>query len=402
MATMAGKRDYYEVLEVQRTATDKEISTSYRKLAIRFHPDKNQGDEDAVKRFKEAAEAFEILSDAEKRARYDRFGHAGIDGAGGGAPHFTDINDIFEAFGGIFGDSIFGDVFGQRGGGRRSRRARRGADIRCDVTIDLIEAARGVTRNLEFERHHTCDQCKGSGAKFGTKPEPCNYCGGRGQVVQSSGIFRVQTTCPSCNGAGQVVRSPCPGCRGQGYVKRRVQREVAIPPGVDSQTRLRINGEGEPSPEGGSPGDCYCFITVREHALFHRDGQHLICHIPITYTQAALGATIEVPTLAGREELKIPAGTQAGDVFNLRGRGMPDPRSKRTGDLLVQVQLDVPKSLTPRQEELLRDLAEEERANVSPHRKSFFEKLREYFVPEEDPPKPETVSKPGKASKRDK
>ncbi len=380
---MAKKRDYYEVLGVERTATDGQISAAYRKLAIKYHPDKNQGDEEAVKLFKEAAEAFEVLSDSDKRSRYDRFGHAGVDGPGGGAPHFTDVNDIFEAFGGIFGEGVFGDLFGG-GGGRGGRRQTKGADVRCDVTLDLVEAARGVTKTVKFERHEECSTCHGSGAKPGTKPEPCQYCGGRGQVVQSAGIFRMQTTCPSCHGAGQVIRDPCGDCRGQGYIRKKIKREVTIPAGVDNDVRLRLTGEGDPDPRGGARGDCYCFLHVKEHALFHRDGRNLICQVPITFSQAALGATIDVPTIEGKENLEIPAGTATGEVFRLRGRGMPDPHARGKGDLLVQVQVEVPKTLTPRQETLLRELAEEEQANVTPHRKSFFEKLRDYFVPEED------------------
>jgi molecular chaperone DnaJ len=382
MATMPAKRDYYEVLGVSRTATEVEISASYRKLAIKYHPDKNPGDDEAVSYFKECAEAYEILSDHEKRARYDRYGHAGVDGPGGGGAHFTDVNDIFQAFGDIFGDSMFGDLFGG-GRGRGGRRAARGADIRADVTLDLLEAARGVTKTVKFERHRKCKECEGTGARPGTKPEKCKYCGGHGQVIQSSGIFRVQTTCPACHGSGSVIKTPCSTCDGHGQVAEDATRDVNIPAGVDAQTRLRLAGEGDASPNGGPPGDCYVFIDVREHPLFERDGMNLICSMPITYSQAALGATVEVPTLDGPEEMKIPAGTQPGDVFKLRGRGMPDPRRRGTGDLLVHVHLEVPKDLTPKQEELLRELAKEEHANVSSQQKSFFEKLREYFVPNE-------------------
>jgi len=380
MEPMATKRCYYEVLGVVRTSSAKEISDSYRKLALKYHPDRNPGDEEAVARFKECAEAFEILNDREKRARYDRYGHAGVD-AQHGAGHFGDINDIFEAFGDIFGDSAFGDVFGRSG---RRGRARRGADVHCRVTLDLLEAARGVTKIIEFDRHEACEECSGSGCQRGSKPEPCAYCGGRGQVLQSSGVFRIQTTCPSCQGAGVMIKNPCRECRGAGFRAGRVKREVRIPAGVDSDTRLRLEGEGEPSPQGGPRGDCYCVIQVREHSLFQREGQHLILRVPITYAQAALGAEIEVPTLDGREELTIPPGTQPAEVFKLRGRGMPDPsRHRGVGDLLVQVHLEVPKKLTERQEELLRELADEEQTNVSAHRKTFMERLREYFVSDE-------------------
>jgi molecular chaperone DnaJ len=377
MATMAEKRDYYEVLGVARTVTSKDLADAYRKLAIKYHPDKNPGNEEAIARFKEAAEAFEVLNDPDKRARYDRFGHAGVDGGA----HFHDVNDIFSAFGDIFGGSIFGDFFGGgRGGGRR---VRKGADVGTQVTLDLLEAARGVTKPIEFERHERCKDCNGSGARAGTKPQPCNYCGGRGQVVQASGVFRVQTTCPACQGEGAVIKDPCQKCRGQGVVGRRVKRDVVIPPGVDHQMRVRLAGEGEPSPNGGPPGDAYVLIEVREHPLFQREGHHLICRVPITYAQAALGATIEVPTLEGPDTIEVPAGTQPGDVFKMRGRGMPDPRGRGKGDLLVQVNLDVPKKLSPREEELLRELAKEEHANVSVHRKTFLERLKDYFVPSE-------------------
>lgn len=379
METMAKKRDYYEVLGVARTASAKEIADAYRKLALKYHPDRNPGDEEAVLRFKECAEAFEILNDEGRRARYDRYGHAGVENNSG---HFHDVNDIFEAFGDIFGDSMFGDLFGG-GRGRRSR-VRRGADVVCRVTLDLVEAAKGCSKTIEFERHEVCEDCSGSGAEPGTKAEACAYCGGRGQVLQSSGVFRLQTTCPSCRGAGVVIKHPCGECRGTGFQLKQFQREVRIPAGVDNDTRLRLEGEGEPSPQGGPRGDCYCVIQVREHSLFQREGQHLIVRVPITYAQAVLGASIEVPTLNGPEEIKVPQGTQPGEVFRLRGRGLPDPaRQRGTGDLLVQVNLEVPKKLTPRQESLLRDLAEEEQANVSPHRKSFFERVREFFTGEE-------------------
>ena len=375
---MAAKRDYYEVLSVSRTATDSEISASYRKLAIKYHPDKNPGDEDAVVKFKEAAEAYEVLSDSDKRSRYDRFGHAGVDGPQGGAPHFGDINDIFEAFGGIFGD-----VFNGSGGGR-GRGRRQGSDVRADVTLELREAARGVKKEIQISRHTRCESCAGSGARKGSKPETCRYCGGRGQVIQSTGIFRMQTTCPSCHGSGTVIQDPCGDCRGEGYVLERVAREIQIPAGVDTGTRLRITGEGDPSPNGGPAGDCYCFITVKDHPLFQRDGQNLICTMPISYSQAALGAEIDVPTLDGREPLKVPAGTQPNTVFRMKGKGMPDPRVRGKGDLLVQVHVDVPTKLTKKQEQLLRELAEEEHANVSPHRKSFFDKLKDYLTGEEE------------------
>jgi molecular chaperone DnaJ len=376
MVTMAGKRDYYEVLGIEREASEKLIADAYRKLALKYHPDRNPGDDEAIVRFKEAAEAFEVLSDQQKRARYDRYGHAGVDGPGGGSPHFSNVSDIFQAFGDIFGEGAFGDLFGGRRGGRQAK----GADVRCNITLDLIEAARGVTKTIEFERHEPCTQCSGSGAKPGTTRQKCTYCGGRGQIIQSTGIFRVQTTCPSCHGAGTVIKEPCPACRGNAFVLQKVRRDVAIPAGIDDEMRVRITGEGEPSPQGGPRGDCYVFITVKEHPLFQREGQDLIVRVPVTYSQATLGCTLEVPTLDGPHELKVPSGTQSGEVFKLRGRGLPSPRSHGLGDLLVQVYIEVPKKLTPRQQELLRELAELEHTHVSPHRKSFIEKVKDYFT----------------------
>jgi molecular chaperone DnaJ len=248
------------------------------------------------------------------------------------------------------------------------------------VTLDLVQAARGVTKTIDFERHEQCETCDGNGAKPGTSRVKCNYCGGRGQVVQSTGIFRLQTTCPACRGAGSTIKDPCGTCRGSGFNLKKVKREVAIPAGIDDQMRVRIPGEGEPSPNGGPRGDCYVFIRVKAHPLFQRDGQNLIVQMPITYAQAALGAKLEVPTLDGPEEITMQPGTQTGQVFSLRSRGLPDPRSRGVGDLLVQVNIEVPKSLTPRQDELLRELAEVEHTEVTPHRKSFFDKVRDFFV----------------------
>ncbi|HEY2761679.1 MAG TPA: molecular chaperone DnaJ [Pirellulales bacterium] len=379
---MASKRDYYEVLSVERNASTKDIADAYRKLALKYHPDRNPNNADAVVMFKESAEAYEVLSDSDKRSRYDRYGHAGV---AGGVHQFTDVNDIFEAFGDILGGGLFGDLFG---GGRRGNRVRKGDDVACELSIDLFEAARGTTKTVEIERHEPCAECRGSGAKVGTQPETCRYCSGRGQVVQSSGIFRVQTTCPACHGSGQLIKDPCAACKGAGYVRKSVFREVKIPAGVDHHMRVRLAGEGEPSTSGGPPGDCYCVINLQSHPLFERDGHDLICRVPINYSQAALGATIQVPTLEGAEEMEVPAGTQPGEVFKLRRRGMPDPRGRGKGDLLVVVNLEVPKVLSPKQDRILRELAAEEKTNVSAHRKSFLEKLKDYFVPaDEAPPK---------------
>ncbi len=372
---MANKRDYYEVLEVARNASQAEVASAYRKLAVKFHPDKNPGDEVAIEQFKEASEAFEVLHDTEKRSRYDRYGHAGVNGASG-AGHFSDVEDIFSAFG-----NIFGDLFG---GGRSRRGVRKGRDVRCSVTLTLQEAAQGVRKSVEFQRHETCDVCTGSGATKGSKRESCSYCGGHGQVVQQAGIIRVQTTCPACGGEGFSISAPCKSCRGTGQRLKKVQAEVQIPPGVDEGMQVRITGQGEPSPNGGPPGDCYCFVSVLQHALFEREGRHLICRIPITYSQAVLGCKLEVPTLDGPGELEVPPGSQSGDVFRMAGKGMPDPRVVGLGDLLVQVNIEVPKKISPEEEKLLRQLAELEHKKVASERKSFFDKVKEYFKHEID------------------
>lgn len=374
---MSEKADYYEVLGVARTAGAEEISVAYRKLAIKHHPDKNPGDDEAIAKFKLAAQAFEVLSDAEKRARYDRYGHAGVESMGG--HQFTDIEDVFAAFG-----DLFGDVFGGGGGGKRDgRRVRRGADVRCDATLTLVEAARGVEKTVRFRRHEKCSDCEGTGAKPGTEKSACQYCGGHGRVVQSSGIFRMQTTCPACRGEGTVIKNPCAMCKGSGLMPKQVTTKVKIPAGVDTGMQVRLPGQGEQGPHGGPAGDAYCFINVEEHPLFERDGRNLICRVPITYSQAALGALIEVPTLDGRDTQRIPPGTQSGQVFRLRGRGMPDPRHSGVGDLLMQVNIEVPSKVSAEEEELLRKLAELEHASVTPHRKKFFERLKDFFVPEE-------------------
>ena len=372
---MADQRDFYEVLGVERRASGAQITEAYRKLAIRYHPDKNPGNEEAAARFKEAARAFEVLSDADLRSRYDRYGHAGVQG--GRQHEFNDVSDIFEAFGDLFGGGIFGDAFG--GGRGRGSRARKGRDVFCQVSLTLVEAARGATKTVEFARHEVCGDCDGSGAKKGTAPTPCDYCGGKGQVIQSAGVFRLQTTCPACRGAGSVIRQKCPACAGEGVTEEHVERRVTIPAGVDSDVRVRLAGEGEPGAAGGPPGDCYCVIEIEEHPFLKRNGRDLHCEVPISFTQAALGATVDVPTLDGPKPLQIARGTQAGEVIRVRGLGMPEVRGRGVGDLHVHVHVEVPKTLSVRAEALLRDLAEEERAAVSPKRSSFFSRLAEYF-----------------------
>lgn len=369
------QRDYYEVLGVERSASKSQISESYRRLAIRFHPDKNPGDQEAANRFKEAARAFEVLSDETLRARYDRYGHAGLQG--GPTHDFNDIGDIFEAFGDMFGGGIFG-------GGRRGNRPRKGRDVFASVSMTLVEAARGATKSVEFTRHEACAACDGSGAKKGTQPVACDYCAGQGQVIQTAGVFRLQTTCPACQGAGKVIREKCPECGGEGLTEEHVERRVTIPAGVDNDVRVRLAGEGEPGGNGGPPGDCYCMIEIEEHPFLKRDGRDLHCEVPITFSQAALGTTVDVPTLDGPRPLEIKRGTQAGEVIRVRGLGMPEVRGRGIGDLHVHVHVEVPKTLSAKTEQLLRELAEEEHKAVSPKRSSFFSRLAEYFQPHED------------------
>ena len=379
MSPMATKRDYYEVLGVTRQASSDEVKRAYRKAAAANHPDRNPGDEAAVERFKEAAEAFDVLGDTQKRALYDRYGHDAFARAGGRQPGFNDVNDVFSAFGDLF-EGFFGGNVGHGGG----RRATRGESLRCAIELNLRDAAFGVVRTVEIDRAELCSTCDGSGAKPGSSAERCSYCAGRGQVVQAQGFFRIQTTCPACRGVGEIVRDKCPKCAGSGREEKKVRLEVKVPAGVDNGMQLCLRGEGEPGDHGGPRGDLYCDIHVAEHSLFARQGHDLICTVPITYSQAALGTAFDVPLLDGKHRLQIPAGTQPGDVIRLRGKGMPDPHSRRIGDLLVQIQLEVPKKLNPRQEELLRELADLEEKDVSPHQKSFLAKLKDYFASSEE------------------
>ena len=375
---MAEKTCYYEILQVDRSVGKAEIDRAYRKLAIKYHPDSNKDDNGAIEKFKQATEAYEVLSDPEKRGRYDKHGHAGVNGV----HQFNDVEDIFEAFGDLFGGggSMFGDIFGGRSGRGSGRpRARRGSDIRCNVSLTLEEAARGVRKDISFRRRVRCSNCVGSGSEPGSQPVLCETCGGHGQVIQSAGILRVQTTCPSCKGAGQQILHPCGQCRGTGLQNDKAELTVTIPPGVDDGVRLRVQGEGEASPDGGPVGDCYVFINVRPHELFKRDGSHLILQLPISYSQAALGSEIEVPTLNGPETLTVSKGTQNGDVFTIKGQGVVNPQTGRTGDLLVQVFIEVPKKLSSEQERLLRELADIEHESVLPHRRSFLDKIRNFF-----------------------
>ena len=372
------QRDYYEVLGVSRSAAADEIKKAYRKLAIKYHPDRNQGDDEAIAKFKEASEAFEVLSDDGKRQRYDQFGHAGVQGAAsGGGSQFHDLNDIFGAFGDIFeGFGFSGQGRGRKGAGG----AQRGASLETTVVLDLPEAASGCTRELEIKRREVCDTCDGSGARPGSDTKTCGTCRGQGQVVQAQGFFRVQTTCPDCRGEGRKITHPCVDCSGQGRQMQASRLEVKIPAGVDNGMQMPIRGEGEAGLKGGPRGDLHINFKVREHPLFERHGQDLLCRVPITYSQAVLGADIDIPTLSGRESMSVKPGTQPNDVDRIRGKGMADPNGRRgVGDLIVEFQIEVPRKVDSDQEQLLRQLAELEDANVQPERKSFFNQVKEFF-----------------------
>jgi len=371
------KRDYYEVLGVSRGATDAEIKSAYRKLAVRYHPDKNPGDNEAEEKFKDAAEAYSVLSDSEQRARYDRFGHAGVSssaasGAGWGAQGFGGIEDIL---GDLFG---FGDVFGGRGsGGSRRSAAQRGADLRYDLEMTLEEAAAGMTAQLRIPRLETCDTCRGSGAAPGTQPDTCQICGGAGQVRYQQGFFSVSRTCSTCRGSGRVIRTPCETCKGAGRVEREKQMEVKIPAGVETGSRLRLAGEGEAGSQGGPAGDLYVVVHVKEHDVFERQANNLYASVPVTFAQAALGSEINVPTLEGQQSLKVPAGTQTGTVFRVKGQGMPALGGRGKGDLYVSVTVVTPTTLTREQRKLLEQLADIEEKDLGD--KGLMDKVRDIF-----------------------
>jgi molecular chaperone DnaJ len=372
------KRDYYEVLGVGRSAPAEELKSAYRKAALKWHPDRNpEHKKDAEVRFREATEAYSVLSDPQKRAAYDRFGHAGLSGAGFD-PGFN--RTIFEEFQDIFGDFFgFEEVFA--GGRRRGSRAQRGADLRYDMTLTFEEAAAGVKSKVRLPRQEFCEICNGTGAKAGTGVAACQTCGGRGQLHYQQGFFAISRTCPACQGAGQVVRERCPNCRGTGRLEREKTIDLRIPPGVDSQTRLRIAGEGEPGTNGGPPGDLYVVLEVKEHPFFERRGADLYCTVPITIAQAALGTEILVPALGGEERVKVPEGTQTGSIFRVRGKGLPDPHGGGKGDLYVNVRVATPTKLSREQRRLLQELGETLPAENRPAERnsSFFEKVKDIF-----------------------
>jgi len=371
------KRDYYEVLGVAKDADENTIKRAYRKLAMKYHPDRNPDDKEAAERFREVTEAYEVLSDREKRARYDQYGHAGVDdqmqdfwGRGG----FQDSH-AFRDFGDLFGD-VFGEMFGFGGSGGHSNR---GADLRYNLSLTLEEAASGKEVELKIPRHAQCDVCHGSGARPGTNPVPCQTCGGHGQVQVSQGFFAVRRTCPACHGSGRKVESPCVQCAGQGRVRIEKTVKVKVPAGVYDGAQVRVSGEGEAGMHGGPSGDLYIAISLKPHPIFERDGADLYCTMPVTFPQAALGAEVEAPTLEGRVRIRIPAGTEGGKVFRLRGHGVPDVGTNQKGVLYVKVQIAVPKKLSPRQEGLLRQFADETGDEVYPERSSFLDRAKKFW-----------------------
>jgi molecular chaperone DnaJ len=366
------KRDYYEVLNVSRSASPDEIKRAYRKAALAHHPDRNKNNPEAEAKFKEAAEAYEVLSDSQKRAQYDRYGHRGLSGSGLHDFSHMGVDDVF---------SIFSDIFGGGFGGRRA--VARGVDLQMEVALTLEEVSSGVERTIEFERRDFCDECAGNGAAPGSERRTCPTCGGYGQVEQASGfgaLFgRIVTTCPSCRGRGSLVVTACRECGGTGRAVRRRVVTVQIPAGIHDGQAVRIRGEGEPGDNGVTRGDMHCYVQVKPHKFLERNGNDLVCRMPISFTQAALGATVEVPTLTGKADLKIPRGTQHGQLFRLRDQGLPDLRSGQRGVEIVQVLVEMPRKLNKKQEELLRQFAETEDKTVMPESKGFFEQVVDYL-----------------------
>jgi molecular chaperone DnaJ len=372
------KRDYYEVLGVSKTASDADIKRAYRRMAMKYHPDKNPDDKGAEEKFKECAEAYEVLSDADKRKRYDQFGHEGLRGMGMHDFSRMNFDDIFSMFG---LDDLLGGIFGGRGRRTTGRRAgpTRGYDLETAVELTLDDIAKGSEKTIEFTRQDICAECNGNGSAKGTKPDKCSTCGGSGQVASRGGFFQMVSTCPKCRGAGQVITNPCKKCKGTGRVPKKRIVNIRIPKGVHEGQGIRVAGEGEPGRSGGPRGDLYCYVRAKPHEFLQRNGNDLIATVPISFTQAALGTTIDVPSLNGARGLKIPSGTQYGSVFRIKGQGLPDIRTGRTGDELVQVTIETPTKLNTKQQELLREFAKTENKTVSPQSTRFFEKLKKYF-----------------------
>lgn len=371
------KRDYYEILGVSRDATESELKSAYRKLAHKYHPDKNPGNKEAEEQFKKASEAYAILSDAQKRAQYDRFGHAGMGGMGG--EDFAGGINIQD----IFGD-IFGDFFGGGGGGqkRKGARAERGSDLRFHLGVKFEEAAFGAEKEITIKRNESCAQCKGSGAKPGTKKETCESCHGAGEIRMQKGFFAISQTCPSCHGEGMRILDPCSSCKGSGREQISRTLKVKVPAGIEDGMQLRYVGEGEAGLHGGPRGDLYVAIAIDAHPIFERDGSNVLCEVPISFVTAALGAKIDVPTLDGKVQMTIPAGTQSGAIFRLKEKGivrMRGANNNKRGDQLVRVNVEVPKKLSSRQKEILKEFGDISQEETHPLNKGFFDKVRELF-----------------------
>ncbi len=378
------KRDYYEILGVAKNVSEADLKKAFKRLAMKFHPDRNPDNKEAEEKFKEAKEAYEILADPQKRSAYDQFGHAGVDasagmGGAGGPGGFGGAS-----FADIFGD-VFGDIFGGSGGGGGGRgrsRAQRGSDLQYNLDLSLEDAVRGTKVDIRFPTHIACDECSGSGAKKGTSPTTCATCGGIGQVRMQQGFFSLQQTCPRCHGSGKMISDPCGKCHGQGRVQKHKTLSVKIPAGVDTGDRVRVSGEGEPGVEGGPAGDLYVLMNVREHSIFQRDGNDLYCEVPVSIFTATIGGEFEVPTLDGRVKLKIPAETQTGKLFRLRGKGVRSARTGTSGDLLCRVTVETPVNLTKKQKELLSTLETElqqDGVQHSPRTSSWLDGVKKFF-----------------------
>ena len=365
------KRDYYEILGVDKGISEKDLKKAYRRVAMKYHPDRNPGDKEAEEKFKEASEAYEILSDSQKRAAYDQYGHDGVDPQMGGGSGFNNFSDIF-------GD-VFGDIFGG-GGSRGGRGPQRGSDLQYTLQVTLEQAVKGTTAKIKVPTLVVCKACDGSGAKAGSKPVQCTTCGGVGQVRMQQGFFSVQQTCPTCHGKGTIIKDPCDSCHGQGRVEETKTLSVKVPPGVDTGDRIRLNGEGEAGPAGGVAGDLYVQISVKQHDIFERDGANLYCEVPINFVDAVLGGELEVPTLDGRVKLKVPAETQTGKLFRLRGKGVTPVRSSTKGDLLCRIVVETPVNLSARQKEILGEFqASLEGKKHSPRQNTWFEGMKDFF-----------------------
>ena len=373
------KADYYEILGVNRGADEASLKSAYRRLAMKFHPDKNPDNPQAEASFKEAKEAYEVLSDPEKRATYDQFGHAGLDqsGASGGPSGAAGFGGFADAFG-----DIFGDIFGNQQGGRSGSGPHRGSDLRYNLEISLEEVSRGTEKRIRIPTLDNCEKCGGTGAKKGSTPKICGTCNGQGQVRMTQGFFSVAQTCPTCGGSGKVISDPCPFCNGEGTVRRNKTLSVKIPPGIDSGDRIRLSGEGEAGGNGGPSGDLYVEIQLKPHDVFTRDGKNLHCEMPISFSSAAIGGIVEIPTLDSAAKIKIPAETQTGRVFRLRGKGIPEVRRSGIGDLMVHVIIETPVNLTSRQRELLEEfdkISQEDVNRHNPRSKSWMKKVKAFF-----------------------